>query len=87
MTTIIGPSGESGESRESDRDERFVDFTCSSIAYREGASSFLTTVRQAVGLPEPAYDLWRAGRLGEVLGIPDGRHLCIEVIGGEIVLS
>lgn len=81
MTTITDPSGAS------DREGRFVDFTGSRIAHREDTSSFMTTVRQTVGLPESAYDLWCAGRLGEVLGIPESRHACIEIIGGEIVLS
>lgn len=81
MTTINDPAGAS------DREVGFVDFTGSRIAYREDASTFMTTVRQSVGLPEPAYDLWCAGRLGEVLGIPESRHVHIEIIGGEIVLS
>jgi Uma2 family endonuclease len=36
-------------------------------------------------LPEPAYDLWVAGELHEVLGVPDGTR--VEIIGGEIVVS
>lgn len=81
MTTI------KDSSCEPDREARFIDFTGSSVAFREDPSTFMTTVRQTVGLPEPAHDLWRAGRLGEVLGIPDDRRVRIEIIGGEIVLS
>ena len=81
MTTNTDPSGEP------DREARFVDFTGSSIVCREDPSSFMTTVRQTVDLPEHAFDLWRTGRLGEVLGIPADRHVRIEIIGGEIVLS
>lgn len=36
-------------------------------------------------LPEPAYDLWVAGELEEILGVPDGTR--VEIIGGEIVVS
>jgi len=37
-------------------------------------------------LPEPAYDLWVAGRLAEILGVPeDGTR--VEIIGGENVVS
>ena len=39
-----------------------------------------------VFLPEPAYDLWVVGELGEILGVPnDGTR--VEIIGGEIVVS
>ena len=37
-------------------------------------------------LPEPAYDLWVAGELNEVLGVPDDGTR-VEIIGGEIVVS
>lgn len=81
MTTNTDPSSRS------DREGRFIDFTGSRIKCREDPSKFTTTVRQWVDLPEPAYDLWCAGRLGEVLGIPEDRHVRIEIIGGEITLS
>lgn len=48
---------------------------------------FLATVSQVVELPEPAIDLWRAGRLGDVLGVPDDRGIRVEIIGGEVVLT
>lgn len=39
-----------------------------------------------VSLPGPAYDLWVAGKLAEILGVPDDGTR-VEIIGGEIVVS
>jgi Putative restriction endonuclease len=44
-------------------------------------------LRRHFELSEPAYELWKNGRLHDELGIPDDRRTRIEIIGGEIVVS